>query len=180
MLNRSLGIYMNQKPEYRGYSIGDFTYGDPTIQDWQVSKLTIGKFTSIGHNTQILLGGHHDGQAVSTFPFGVLYMGKKPQSKGDIQIGNDVWIGQNVIILSGVSIGDGAIVAAGAVVAEDVPAYSLVGGVPAKFIRYRFDRATIEKLLKLQWWNWTLEKIESNMALLADPERVSDFITKNS
>lgn len=178
-MNADFGLFMNRKTEYKGYDIGDFTYGDPTIQDWQVSKLHIGKFTSIGHNTQIILGGHHDGKAVSTYPFGVLFMGQKPLSKGDIQIGNDVWIGQNVIILSGVSIGDGAIVAAGAVVAEDVPAYALAGGIPAKLIRYRFDEATIQALQRIQWWNWTREKIEENMSLLSDPEKLELFLQSN-
>ncbi|MGN1275552.1 MAG: CatB-related O-acetyltransferase, partial [Floccifex sp.] len=68
-------------------------------------------------------------------------------------IGNDVWIGNNVTILAGVSVGDGAVLAAGAVVTKDVPPYAIVGGVPAKILRFRFDDGTIKELQKLEWWN---------------------------
>ncbi len=68
-------------------------------------------------------------------------------------IGNDVWIGSNVLIIGGIKIGDGAIVAAGAVVTKDVPPYAIVGGIPARIIRFRFDKEQINKLLELKWWN---------------------------
>lgn len=71
-----------------------------------------------------------------------------------VEIGNDVWIGDSAQVLRGVKINDGAIVAAGAVVTQDVPSYAIVGGVPAKIIRYRFDEETRVRLLKLQWWNY--------------------------
>lgn len=77
---------------------------------------------------------------------------------GDIVIGNDVWIGYEAVILSGVKIGDGAVIGARAVVTKDVPPYTVVGGVPAKTIRKRFDDATVEKLLALRWWGWDKEK----------------------
>lgn len=75
-------------------------------------------------------------------------------------IGNDVWIGTNVVVLSGVTIGDGAVVAAGAIVTKDVPPYAIVGGVPARVLKYRFDEKTIEKLLELKWWNYDLKDIK--------------------
>lgn len=75
-------------------------------------------------------------------------------------IGNDVWIGTNVVVLSGVTIGDGAVVAAGAIVTKDVPPYAVVGGVPAKVLKYRFDEKTIEKLLELKWWNYDMKDIK--------------------
>lgn len=81
---------------------------------------------------------------------------KEWQSGKRVEIGNDVWIGTNAVIMGGVKIGDGAIVAAGAVVTKDVPPYAIVGGVPAKVIKYRFDEATIQELLALQWWNYDI------------------------
>ena len=78
---------------------------------------------------------------------------KKASSKYNVIIGNDVWIGANATILSGVKIGNGAIIAANALVNKDIPAYSIVGGVPAKIIKYRFDKSTIEDLQELEWWN---------------------------
>lgn len=80
-------------------------------------------------------------------------------AKGDPVIGNDVWIGTNAVILRGVAIGDGAIVAAGAVVTKDVPPYTIVGGVPAKVIRQRFSDALIERLLRIKWWNYSIEDL---------------------
>lgn len=78
-------------------------------------------------------------------------------------IGNDVWIGYDAIIMPGVKIGDGAIIGTRAVVTKDIPPYTIVGGVPAKPIRKRFDDKTIEKLLSIKWWNWDKEKIKQNI-----------------
>ena len=87
-------------------------------------------------------------------------------NKGDIVIGNDVWIGYEAVILSGVTIGDGAIIGTRAVVTKDVPPYTIVGGVPAKKIRKRFSDNVISELLKLQWWNWSENKIKKNIAAI--------------
>ena len=84
-------------------------------------------------------------------------------NKGDIIIGNDVWIGYEAVILAGVTIGDGAIIGTRAVVTKDVPPYSIVGGVPAKSIRKRFDDETIVELLRLKWWDWSEEKNAQNI-----------------
>ena len=87
-------------------------------------------------------------------------------SKGDIVLGNDVWVGFEAVILAGVTIGDGAIIGARAVVTRDVPPYAIVGGVPARLIRRRFDEATIESLLALQWWDWEPERIRRALPVL--------------
>jgi len=146
--------------------IGDYSYisGPNTF----VNNATIGKFCSIARN--VTIGpGNHDLNSISTHPF--LYS-KKYKLVEEIlhisknitpEIGNDVWIGMNAVILNNVKIGDGAIVAAGSVVSKDVPPYSVVGGVPAKIIRYRFSEEIISKLLKIKWWDWPACKIKENI-----------------
>ena len=97
---------------------------------------------------------------------GVKDITKAWDNKGDIVVGNDVWIGYEAVILAGVTIGDGAIIGARAVVTKDVPPYTIVGGVPAKPIRKRFNEETIDILLKLKWWDWSKEKIAKNIAAI--------------
>ena len=100
-----------------------------------------------------------------------------PSCKGDIIIGNDVWIGAKSTIMSGVKIGHGAIVAAGAVVTKDVQPYSVVGGNPAKHIKFRFDERQIEKLLEINWWDWEESKIKEEGMLLWSAD-INHFIEK--
>ena len=115
---------------------------------------------------------NHTQRSLSTYIFPVLFeewgldVGRIPEAwdnKGDIVVGNDVWIGYEAVILSGVTVGDGAIIAARSVVTRDVPPYTIVGGVPAKPIRRRFDQKTIDALLELRWWDWPLEKLSGNL-----------------
>jgi len=153
--------------------IGDFTYGNPLIMSWgENTKLTIGKFCSIGANVQIYLGGNHHTDWLTTYPFNVLLKDQYPgidgecaATKGDITIGNDVWIANNVTILSGVTIGDGAVIAAGAVVTRDIPPYSIAGGVPARTKKARMDALSLA-VSGISWWDWPLEKLAEAIPIL--------------
>ena len=148
-----------------------------------VTMTKIGRFCSIGPN--LVCGyGIHPINGISTSPCfystlkqnGMTYSSQdKVIERKEIIIGNDVFIGMNVSILDGVTIGDGAVIAAGAVVTKDVPPYAIVGGVPAKIIKYRFDGNTIEKLLKIQWWNWDDEKLQDVEKMFFD---VEEFVKK--
>ena len=137
-------------------TIGDYTYGDFEIREWDnKTKLKIGKFCSIASGVIFLLGGEHRSDFITTYPFNALiknfnYIEGHPHTKGNINIGNDVWIGSEVKILSGVNIGDGAIIGANSIVTKNVPPYAIVAGNPAKIVKYRFDKITIEKLLKIK------------------------------
>jgi lipopolysaccharide transport system ATP-binding protein len=90
--------------------------------------------------------------------------------KGDVTIGNDVWLAANVIIMLGVRIGDGAVVAGGSVVTRDVDDYELVAGNPARHVRYRFDPEQVALLKEARWWDWPIEKIRENVAVLQSPD----------
>ena len=94
--------------------------------------------------------------------------GKQYPYKGDIHVGNDVWIGYNATIMAGVTIGDGAIIATNSTIVKDVAPYSIVGGNPATEIKKRFSDNTIERLLKLKWWDWDIEKITKHLRTLTD------------
>ena len=142
------------------YGIG--TYGNPEVLFDSKANLKIGNFCSISDDVTILLGGEHEINTISSYPFTL----KNHHTKGDVTIGNDVWIGQSTLILSGVTIGDGAIIGANSLVTKDVEPYAIVGGNPAKLIKYRFDDETIEKLLELKWWDWDIKKIMDNRQLL--------------
>jgi acetyltransferase-like isoleucine patch superfamily enzyme len=170
----------------KGYLVmGNHSYGNPEVHTYKGSeaKVVIGKYCSIGPNCLFITGGIHPTNWVSTYPFRAKWNleGKEkdgmPSTKGDIIVDNDVWIGSNVTILSGVHIGDGAVICTGAVVTKDVGAYSIVGGVPAKEFKKRFDQETIEKLLKIKWWDWEEEKIRKWIPFLSSPN-VDNFLRK--
>lgn len=134
--------------------VGKYTYGELYVSAYNDNnRIFIGNYCSIAPEVAFLLSADHYVDHISSFPFRVKVLGERLEgvSKGDIVIEDDVWIGYRSTILSGVRIGQGAIVAAGAVVTKDVPPYAIVGGVPAKVLRYRFEPQTIEKLKRIDY-----------------------------
>lgn len=139
-------------------------------------RLVIGKFCSIACGAKFLFNSaNHTLRSLSTYPFPLFFeewgldiknVTASWDNKGDIIIGNDVWIGYEAVILAGVTIGDGAIIGARAVVTNNVPPYTIVGGIPAKPIRKRFSEKTVSELLRLKWWDWPKERIAQNIAAI--------------
>ena len=176
-------VYLKNVVENSNIEIGDYTIYNDFIHDprefqknnvlyhYPINKdrLIIGKFCSIACGAKFLFNSaNHKMASLSTYTFPLFFeeWGLKKENvaqawdqKGDIMIGNDVWIGYEAVILSGVTIGDGAVIGCRAVVTKDVPPYTIVGGVPAKPIRKRFDEETIKELQKIKWWDWPEEKI---------------------
>ena len=158
-------IYNEFAHDPRDFERNNVLYHYPVNGD----RLRIGKFCSIACGAKFLFtSGNHSLRSLATYPFPIFFdewgldaknIRDAWENKGDIVIGNDVWIGYEAVILSGVTIGDGAVIGTRAVVTKDVPPYTIVGGVPAKPIRKRFDEAVIERLEALRWWDWEEEKI---------------------
>ncbi len=162
-------IYNDYVHDPRKFEKNNVLYHYPINGD----KLIIGKFCSVACGAKFLFtSGNHTMRSLASYTFPIFFdeWGLDPKNiteawdnKGDIIIGNDVWIGYEAVIMSGVKIGDGAIIGTRAVVTKDVPPYTIVGGVPAKPIRRRFDDETVKKLLNLRWWDWEKEKIQKNI-----------------
>ena len=130
--------------------------------------LRIGNYCSIARNVSFQ-AYNHNANKVTTYMIGKNFFNEPWDNeivyKGDIIVKNDVWIGAHSVVMGGVTINNGAIIAANSVVTKDIPAYAIVGGVPAKLISYRFSKEKINKLEKLEWWNWNNEKIDKNKDL---------------
>lgn len=162
------GVYVSGDVE-----IGNYTsINGPNVDIYsKLNKVKIGKFCSIARNVSIQEFNHNFSN-LSTYLISKNILKTSGfedlSSKGDIVIGNDVWIGAHSVILSGVTIGDGAIIAANTVVSKDVPAFSIFGGNPGKVIKYRFEESIINEIKKMEWWNWSDQKIKDNIELFRD------------
>ena len=176
-------VYLNTVVKDPSIEVGDYTIYNDFVSDPLLfeqnnvlyhypinhERLIIGKFCSIACGAKFLFNcANHTLKSLSTYTFPLFCedwdleksdVATAWDNKGDIVIGNDVWIGYEAVIMAGVHIGNGAIIAARAVVTKDVPPYTIVGGVPARPIRKRFDEEVIRKLETLKWWDWPAEKI---------------------
>lgn len=179
--------------------VGKYTYGIYehnviwdleawTYQNIRINpKLIVGRFCSIGRDPLFYLGGNHRHDWISTYPFHAKEVHDNtfnttgesidgyPLSNGDIVIGNDVWFGDRVTVMSGVKIGDGAVVGTNSTVVKDVEPYSIVGGHPAKHIKYRFEPDVIDKLLKIKWWDFEVDQINEIAPLLCS-NKMEEFL----
>lgn len=171
---------------YRGVKIKDAVIGPHTYisSGTDVENAEIGKFCSIADHCRIGMGTHNINYLSSSPLFtqsqnALQEKWVNEDSANDIEervcIGNDVWIGSHVLIKGGVNIGDGAVIGAGAVVVKDVQPYSIVGGVPAALIKYRFDENTIKTLLSFQWWNKDDSWLKQNVALFNKVSFIDDL-----
>ncbi|MGL5963171.1 MAG: CatB-related O-acetyltransferase [Fusobacteriaceae bacterium] len=153
--------------------VGNYSYGPLNVRYWGTEKegLEIGNFVSIAEGVKFILGGNHEVNTFTTYPFRVMALGEKIEAwtKGPIVVEDDVWIGTDALILSGVTIGQGAIVGAGSFVIKDVPPYSIVGGNPAKVIKYRYSKEIIDEMITLDWSKVDLNKIEKLREDLYEP-----------
>ena len=138
--------------------------------------ILVGRYTALAHRLKFSIAGNHDYRCLTTFPeyiitgedaaeFTNINPGSAAVNRNQLVIGSDVWIGSDVLLLGGVRIGSGAVVGAGAVVTKDVPPYAIVGGNPARIIKYRFDTETIARLLRIRWWHWPHEKVKEYIPL---------------
>ena len=178
--------YINNVIKNPLIQVGDYTYYSSDEEDclqfekhvtyhydFYGDKLIIGRYCAIATGVEFIMNGsNHVMKGITTYPFGsfgiesaIPNLDELP-NKGDTIIGNDVWIGQHVTILPGINVGNGAILAASSVVTQDVPAYHIVGGNPAKIIGKRFDDSVIQRLESLQWWQYSFDIIEPILPFL--------------
>ncbi len=150
-----------------------------TLYEKDGGTCSIGRWSSIGEDVKVLCGGNHRTDWVTTSPILEHTLGEGPTtySNGPVEIGSDCWIGMGAVILSGVTIGDGAVVGTCSLVTKDVAPYEIVGGNPAKHIRWRFDWGQIEKLLEIKWWDWPETTIRALRHDLCQPD-IDLFINK--
>ncbi|MEE3325550.1 MAG: CatB-related O-acetyltransferase [Methanosphaera sp.] len=159
--NNDIAIPKSSKIAYKNLVIGRNTKFHGDLQS-KFGYVYLGQFIAGGYNIKFIAGNHLTQLPNLQISLQKTIYGEKSGhliDQGFIDVGNNVWIGDNVIILKNVTIGDGAIIGSGAVVTHDVPPFAVVAGVPAKIIKYRFSESVIKQMMKIQWWNWPMERI---------------------
>jgi len=176
IINSRLGRdnYLGSNVALINSTLGDHSYVNSNST---IRNAVIGKFCSIGPNVQIVLGTHpvdlvstHPAFYSDNKPFATFSEGMYFEEYKSAEIGNDVWIGEGALIPGGVKIGNGAVVTARAVVTKDVEPYSIVGGIPARHIRYRFDEHVIREIQSSCWWDWEPEKLRETASMFRNTE----------
>lgn len=175
---------MDERSDLREFDIGRYSWGHLSVNNRAAGcSLRIGQFCSLAYGTQVILGGEHRADFVTTYRFGTYSPFDEWYSppadsavgRGDVTIGNDVWIGHEATILSGVSLGDGVIVGARSVVRQDAPPYAVVVGNPARVAGFRFSPDQVEALLRIRWWDWDEERITAALPVMMS-DNVQAFI----
>ncbi len=191
-------LVQSKEPRYI-IPFGKHSYGDQPIIEGGMPWLTylfqgskIGKYCSLGSGIKFVFFGKHDYDLVTTYPFTAFYNKWKTNAsnsrtfrdgrivKSEIKaapviIENDVWIGNGVTIRQGVTVGSGSVIALNSLVVKNVPPYAIVGGNPAKIIKYRFNPRQIEDLLRIAWWDWSDDKVAKMLPLILSYD-IDDFI----
>jgi virginiamycin A acetyltransferase len=151
---------------------GSSLWGPGVYVEARVNPIAIGSFCSIARDVSVHGFGHDPGR-ISTHYIGRNVLGRpiaeEVVSEGPTEIGHDVWIGAGAHVLPGTSIGTGAVIGAGSVVSRDVPPYAIAVGAPAAPVRYRFDEATVARLLDSEWWTWSRDEIREKGELFTQP-----------
>jgi virginiamycin A acetyltransferase len=180
---RRKDFFMAGNKHYSAFEIGEWSYGSPVVlYANEKATLKVGRFCSFARNVTILLGGEHNIDWVTTYPFSAILDEAKafpghPLTRGDVTIGNDVWVARDSLIMSGITIGDGAVIGAASIIRQNVAPYSIVGGNPARHLRFRFSPEQIESLQRIAWWNWPIERVIEALPLLLGPN-IQDFVSK--
>ncbi|MBL4663660.1 MAG: CatB-related O-acetyltransferase [Flavobacteriaceae bacterium] len=150
-----------------GTTIGDGTRVNGKIVIKGRGHCVLGKYCALGDDIRMITSNHKVDDVVLQYALlKRLGLKAKADTRNGIDIGHNVWIGDRAILLPGIKVGNSAIIAAGAIVTKDVPAYSVVGGTPAKFIKYRFSEEEIQAQEALQWWDWSIEEMKEKAGLL--------------
>lgn len=180
-------VFLSAVLDHPRMQVGEYTYASaheapddwaarlaPYLYEFSPEKLIIGKFCQIADGVKfITASANHRYDGISSYPFAVFDGGSRegraslPEAGPDTVVGNDVWIGQGARILPGARIGNGVIIGAGAAVAGEIPSYAIVAGNPAKVLRFRFSREEVRTLEALNWWDWPIETILANEAVVS-------------